>query len=298
MEGQDELGKRVRRVFLQKFQPGPVLRPYIEAMLVQEDMSAVNYANLTPVKVLPTAMTVMGIQYGQPMKRVLSGIELTDMGTSGITGLQSGAMEYVSTGAIGTIIVQFKPGGLSRFTKYPVHEFHDANVPLELVFSSQAVRDMEEKLRLAQGAAERVGIVRMFLAALLREKDDEHAVLLNAMGTMMGHGPVSIGKLASELYMSRRTLERKFNALIGASPKSFAGILRFQQALRLRQAGADYLDIVQACGYADHAHFAKDFKAFAGDSPERFFRQEAQAELKKTFDTPEGESVPKQQMYY
>lgn len=70
-------------------------------MLVQEDMSAVNYANVTPVKVLPTAMAVIGIQYGQPMKRVLPGNGLSDMGTSGITGLQSGPMEYVSTGAIG-----------------------------------------------------------------------------------------------------------------------------------------------------------------------------------------------------
>jgi AraC-like DNA-binding protein len=31
-------------------------------------------------------------------------------------------------------------------------------------------------------------------------------------------------------------------------------------------AGYGYLDIVQACSYSDHAHFAKDFKAFAGCS--------------------------------
>lgn len=281
-----------------KFPPVPALQPYIEDLLLQEDLNPVNYANRNPVKVLPTAMPVMGIQYGQPMRRLEDGKAVT-MGTSGLTGMQSTVREYVATGAIGTIIVRFKPGGLSVFTPYPLHEFRDANVPLELLFAPDRVREMEGRLAGATVAGERVAVVQRFLASLLREPGDERFIALAARSILQRHGAVSIERLAAVSFMSRRTLERKFNALIGAPPKQFAGIARFQHAMRLRNAGSGYLDIVEACGYADHAHFAKDFKAFAGCSPETFYRSEFQPELKKTFNANEPASPrTPQQMYF
>lgn len=284
-------------MLLQRFPASSALSPYIQDFLVQEDFRPSNFANLNPVKVLPTAMTVIGIQYGQPMKR-LTGNEAVAIGTSGITGLQSHVMTYAGTGAIGTIIVQLRPGGLAQFTRYPLQEFHNANVPLELVFPRQRVRDMEEALAGARAAAERVAVVQRFLQLMLRDRKEDRHIVLAARQLMRRPGAVSIDRLAADWYMSKRTLERKFNALIGATPKQFASVVRFQHAIRLRHAGYGYLDIVHACGYTDHAHFAKDFKAFAGCTPEQFFRSEIQPELKKTFHDLEKPSSLQQQMYY
>ncbi|MDF2926575.1 MAG: transcriptional regulator, AraC family [Paenibacillaceae bacterium] len=284
-------------MFFQRLFPPPVLSPYIESFLVQEDFNPTNYANRNSVKVLPTSMTVIGIQYGEPMRRLENRIAY-EMGVSGITGMQSTVKEYVSTGAIGTLIIQFKPGGLSQFTKYPIHEFKNANVPLELVFPARSVHEMEERLACAGAAAERVGVVQQFLVSLLRDKEEEQPVLLAARHIMTRHGAVSVEGLAAQLYMSKRTLERKFNALVGASPKMYASIIRFQHAIALRSNGCDYLDIVHACGYADQAHFAKDFRAFAGCTPEQFFHSEFQPELKKVFNKTEAPSGLNQSMYY
>ncbi|CAM4394022.1 hypothetical protein FHS16_001957 [Paenibacillus endophyticus] len=60
-------------MLLQRFSPLPELSPYIDALLLQEDFNRTNFANRHPVKVLPSAMTVIGIQYGQPMKRLENG---------------------------------------------------------------------------------------------------------------------------------------------------------------------------------------------------------------------------------
>ncbi|WP_350340480.1 DUF6597 domain-containing transcriptional factor [Paenibacillus hexagrammi] len=105
----------------------------MDSILVQEDFNPSNYANRNPVKVLPSTLAVIGIQYGQRMRCIgEQGAEL--LGSSGITGLQTSSKQYVSTGSIGTIIITFKPGGLKSFTPYPIHEFQDANVDLDLVF--------------------------------------------------------------------------------------------------------------------------------------------------------------------
>ncbi|MFC3800902.1 helix-turn-helix domain-containing protein [Cohnella sp. GCM10012308] len=284
-------------MFVQRFAPLPVLRPYVDSILVQEDLNPANFANRNPVKVLPTSMTVIGIQYGQPMKS-LSQDGAVPLGTSGITGVHGAVKEYLSTGAIGTVIIPFKPGGLSRFTRYPIHAFQNADVSLELVFPGASVREMEERLAGASGAEARVGIVQQFLISALRDQEEERWLLHAAHLIMQRQGNLSIAQLAAQLYVSKRTLERKFNALIGASPKQFASIVRFQHTIQLRHAGYDYLDIVQACGYTDHAHFAKDFKSFAGIRPDQFFRSEVQPELKKSYNEIDEDSKKRQHLYY
>ncbi len=119
-------------MLVQKFTPLLILQPYIESILLQEDWNAVNFSNRNPVKVLPSTMTIIGIQYGKPMK-LLENQKAVSMGSNGITGLHAKVKEYVGTGAIGTVILSFKPGGLSRFTRYPLHEFQNIDVPLEPV---------------------------------------------------------------------------------------------------------------------------------------------------------------------
>ncbi|MBO9610212.1 MAG: helix-turn-helix domain-containing protein [Paenibacillaceae bacterium] len=271
-------------MLLQLFRPHPRLGAYVDSLLLQEDFASVNFANRQPVKVLPSALAVIGIQYGSPMKSI--GPRHTELlGTSGISGLQSTFREYVATGGIGTIIVRFKPGGLAAFTPYAADEFQDANVGLELLFPPRLVADMEERLREAATAAERIDIVCGFLLALLREPRDADAWLPDAAEHIQRHrGLVSIERLARHYYVSRRTLERRFNAIIGHTPKKFAGIARFQHAIELKKSGSGYLDIVEACGFADQAHFVHEFRTFAGSSPEAFFRQARQPELAATFN--------------
>ncbi|NQX64179.1 helix-turn-helix domain-containing protein [Paenibacillus qinlingensis] len=284
-------------MFIQRYSPSLILRPYIEAIMVQDDFNAVNFSNRNSVKVLPSTMTVIGIQYGQPMK-LLENHKSIPMSSSGITGMHATVKEYLGTGAIGTVIISFKPGGLSHFTRYPIHEFQNADVSLDLVFPPKDVREMEEKLAEASSATERVDIVQQFLLSALRDNVDELLIQTAAQAIIRHQGSLSIERLAAQLYVSKRTLERRFNTLIGTSPKQFAGIVRFQQTIRLHYAGYDYLDIVQACGYTDHAHLSKDFKSFAGTSPEQFFRSEVQPELKRSLHDNEPLSGPSEHLYY
>lgn len=284
-------------MLLQQFRPIPQLSDYIDSILIQEDFNPINFANRNPVKVLPSSLTVIGIQYGNRMKVIKNNKENL-LGTSGLTGLQTTFKEYVSTGSVGTIIVRFKPGGLKAFTPYPIHEFRDANVDLPLIFPKHLVSEMEERLSEATNMNARIAIVQVFLVSVIEEKLKERLILQVAKQIQTRNGDVSIKQLAEEFFVGKRTLERKFNEYIGITPKKFSNIIRFQHAIHLRKSGHDYLDIVQSCNFTDHAHFAHDFKAFTGCSPEQFFRHEVQPELARTFGENSPLSDSKDTMYH
>ena len=89
------------------------------------------------------------------------------------------------------------------------------------------------------------------------------ATVLNAIHHMLrtsGRGRVS--EVAAALVLSPRQLERRFDAMMGVSPKAFASLLRYQllwqdMALNPRYSA---LDAVERFGYTDQAHLLHDFR--------------------------------------
>lgn len=87
-------------------------------------------------------------------------------------------------------------------------------------------------------------------------------------------GLIRVKELAAQVFMSERNLERHFIEKVGVSPKAYASIWRFQNALQLLQSrGIEKLgDLVQQAGYYDISHFMKDLKQKTGDVFEHFLR--------------------------
>jgi AraC-like DNA-binding protein len=95
----------------------------------------------------------------------------------------------------------------------------------------------------------------------------------------IGHrcGQVSVNALATATGLTQRHLERRFLDTVGVSPKRLARLARFQRALRLlnrRDMPRGGTETAAVCGYADQAHFIRDFRSLAGCSPgEHMLRQ-------------------------
>jgi transcriptional regulator GlxA family with amidase domain len=90
----------------------------------------------------------------------------------------------------------------------------------------------------------------------------------------LANGQLPIAAVAPDVCLCQRHFERKFKSAIGISPKLFAKIFRFKHALRRLKSDPreDLLDVAVACGYHDHSHLIKDFKALSGDAPTNFRR--------------------------
>jgi AraC-like DNA-binding protein len=92
------------------------------------------------------------------------------------------------------------------------------------------------------------------------------------------YGIGSVDEIAALTGVSPRHLERRFQEVVGLSPKRLARVRRFQRALRFFERGVSGnrgAATAAACGYADQAHFIRDFGELAGCSPEAHLLRDA-----------------------
>ena len=81
---------------------------------------------------------------------------------------------------------------------------------------------------------------------------------------------ISVTELASVACLSKKQFERLFNELVGANPKEYARVVRFQKSLKLLQhcsEDTNQAQLAYQCGYADQSHFIREFKQFSGYTP-------------------------------
>ena len=78
---------------------------------------------------------------------------------------------------------------------------------------------------------------------------------------------VLLKNLAEETKYSERYINRIFKESIGITPKKFARIIRFQNAIQDFEAGMNPTEISYQLNYYDCAHMVKEFREMCGMSP-------------------------------
>lgn len=87
-----------------------------------------------------------------------------------------------------------------------------------------------------------------------------------------------IEEIPGKVYVSLRQLEREFKKKIGTTPKRYMRIARLNEVhkkLESRQE-LELTKVAFDCGYADQAHFIRDFKSMMGVKPTLFMKNRDQ----------------------
>jgi AraC-like DNA-binding protein len=158
--------------------------------------------------------------------------------------------------------VTFEPGGARPFFGVPAQELRDAHVALpDLWISGRAVRDELEE------ASEPEAILSK-LEEMLASRfgaDFEPDPAIEWAIQQLGHG-VRVGAVVEKLGLTPRRFIQRFEERVGLKPKMFERISRFQRALASPRNDG-WAALAAEVGYADQAHFIRDFKEFAGVTP-------------------------------
>ncbi len=196
--------------------------------------------------------------------------------TAFVIGPFTRSFDLHSAGATSLVAARFLPWGFYDLSRLPMADLVDQIVPAERVFGA-AVTALARELEACDHET-RIERVREFLAEAARaasRRNDVHAVGARILAE---RGCMPIGALAREAGIDARKLERRFQAQVGMSPKTFARVVRFNYAKELIETDPDVelTAVSAAAGYADQAHFSKTFKEMFGITPGTFKRQMAE----------------------
>lgn len=245
--------------------PTEELRPYVKCFVVSENEFQNEH------KVFPTAGLVIGFQYSGQLSMVKDGA-VNALNAAGITGITDSYKVFSGSANIGTILVYFTETGFSHFAALPVHELFNLSVSLDDIFPEKSIDEVQERLALALTDRQRIKIVEQFLLSQLKDIERDQLIVAAVKLIYQSKGTIRIKELNEKLFISQSPFEKRFRKIVGASPKKFASIVRFNAVLDNLNTTKSLIEICHENNFFDQAHFIKDFKQFTGDTPEYFKR--------------------------
>jgi AraC-like DNA-binding protein len=226
----------------------------------------------------PTGACTLVLGLGEPLR--VDGRRLGSF----VGGLSDAVALTEFRGHQAGVQVDLAPLGLMRLLGAPGQEVSGAPVVVEdLTTVSPAGRTLAAlpaRLSALESWSARLGLVTDTLTSLLAGSsatpDPEVAHAWRRLAAAGGRVPVPL--LAAEVGWSRRHLSRRFAAQVGLAPTTTARVLRFRRAadLLVPRPGEPaarprrIADVAGDCGYADHAHLDREFRALAGCSPQDY----------------------------
>lgn len=168
-----------------------------------------------------------------------------------------------------TFGIRFKPEAMYFIFGVPAAEFINCSANLEEIFDPsftsfclhiEELKTVEERIQLADA---------YLLKRLYKAENRQPYVQMAADLIRRRKGEISVESLSDEVCISTRQLEREFKNKLGMSPKTYMRIARLNMVLQLinQHPSISLAQLSYQGGYADQAHFIRDFKQITGELP-------------------------------
>jgi AraC-like DNA-binding protein len=175
---------------------------------------------------------------------------------------------------------KFRPGGFAAMTGLDARGFTDRAVPLERLVQPATVTTLIEQVSLTRDDPDHgAAVLEEFLEPRVPEQvDPGYDLLLRIVAEMLADRSLSrVEEVAERHDLSTRALQRLFQRLVGVGPKWLLRRYRLHAALTMIDAdpGAprDLAGLAASLGWCDQSHFAREFVALVGVSPQAYARR-------------------------
>lgn len=238
--------------------------------------------------VLPDGRPEVIVHFGDAFERLDEHGRATRQAATIVAGQLNAQLVLRPAGRVSVAGVRFHPDGLAGIVPAPQHRL--AGLTIDAAAVSPGIGRLLAGVR--ESAASLADAARLLEERLTRVMlPVDPRVRQAAEAIRRRRGDVNIDLLADRLGVTRRHLERRFLEVVGISPKRLARITRFQHALHTLEhthvpgRGAT---VAAACGYADQAHFVREFRELAGCPPTTHLL--TRAEMTAFFSRPATDS--------
>lgn len=175
----------------------------------------------------------------------------------------------------GLIGIRLQPAGARIFLGMSMHETTDVRLDLSEIWPVES-ESLIDAVCEKNNITARLQVVEQFLRRKI--KDSRHAcdaAIMHGVRMLQStEGRLSVDALADSCGLSSRQLERRFLGEVGIPPRLLASIFRFRRVFDLLEQprAVSWASAAIGAGYFDQAHMHRDFKRFAGQQPQTFYR--------------------------
>jgi AraC-like DNA-binding protein len=198
-----------------------------------------------------------------------------EMRASYVIGGRSHSVLTHTPGGLRLAGVKLDPRALRTLLNMPLTELRDTTVACSDL-AWPALMDLEDEIARLTSVDQLARVCdRFFLRRMTDEVGEDPSIARLLERIRATQGAQSIMEWASDHAVDPRTLERRFLARMGMTPKQYARIVRFKRSYhRLGAHGPGdrrtYLE-----PYYDESHFNREFRHFLGTSPGNWLNEGA-----------------------
>ena len=186
--------------------------------------------------------------------------------------LTSQVHQLLIRGKIESFAVFLRPAALHLLFKLPVADLTDRHYEASGVIGS-TVLELKQRLGNTADFDERVHVADQFFQSFQAPVFDTIEQAANEI--LRRHGGCRISELAHQAGWGIRQFERLFHQRIGASPKLYARIVRYESALETKAFSpqTSWTTVAHRLGYHDQMHMIHDFQQLSGETPSGILAQ-------------------------
>jgi AraC-like DNA-binding protein len=204
-----------------------------------------------------------------------------------VAGVARGKFARTLDGRGGVWAAKFRPGGFAPFVAGSIDTFTDVVRPIAAVWGERG-EDVARRVAAAADDDQRMEVVEEFLRGFRPDVTPDASLATTITEAIATDRTVlSVSVLTHRYGINLRRLQRLFARYVGVNPKWVIQRYRLHEAAeRLVQGNASQAVLALELGYADQAHFVRDFKAAVGTSPAAYSRRAAARVSRGTHASP------------
>jgi AraC-like DNA-binding protein len=252
--------------------PGPILQPFVESLWAIDPSCDCARGARRREHVLPTGQMHLAFRLsGEPLRLFSNGED--DDGHLAGDAVVGGARDdhYIRdiSRPARSVGAQLLPGAAEALFGVYADELAGRHTPLDHLWGSE-VDWMREQLMEPAMLHQRIDRLESILMARLSTRRTIHPVVPHALEQLRAAS--SIRRIVQSSGYSHKSVMSLFRRSVGLTPKRYWRVLRFQRVLGM-VAGPEGLPLADAAleaGYADQAHFSREFKAMTGVTPSEY----------------------------
>lgn len=179
------------------------------------------------------------------------------------------------SGSFGLIGVCLYPYAIQQLFNIPGKELLNLEVDLQQILMKGDAEMLQEKMIFATNFQKRLQALIDYLTKKVGTGSELDRRMQAGLEDIFRHrGQKDIGLIANQLGVSIRQIQRQFRQHLGMPPKLLSRIVRFQSSFQqsAKNPALSLTGLAYHCGYADQAHFTREFKEFAGLLPKQYFQ--------------------------